>query len=226
MIELLEKAKNAWVPDCFGSTNGDDYNDTLSEMDRQFYQYKTAWGCTQYVVMDKSNNLVVKFPFDGMWHDDCDDKEYWEKQDYIEDKDGRVFEEFPRDYSEISYILYKKAEDAGVVDMFAHTEKVEGGRNVFYAQEFVTPLDSVWDDDDFSENSKNIVWEKRKSKEFGWWTFDEAWLAKAVDVYGCEKVEKFMAFIKRECLDDWHDGNYGYRQDGTPAVLDWAGFYD
>ena len=58
---------------------------------------------------------------------------------------------------------------------------------------------------------------------------DTNWIANCIDKYGQSKVERFLNYcenIDPDLLEDVHSGNYGYREDGTPAILDFSNFLD
>ena len=98
----------------------------------------------------------------------------------------------------------------------------------FYLQEEVICFDSDadWRDrKNYSKDSYVKAEEKQKDRDTWMWReFPIEWLATAIECYGIALVENFIYFCKDNCLDDWHDGNYGWRKDGSPVVLDWAGF--
>ena len=53
------------------------------------------------------------------------------------------------------------------------------------------------------------------------------WLADCIDKYGEEKVKQFLYYcnyIDLDILEDFHTSNYGYRKNGTPAILDFSNF--
>ena len=48
-----------------------------------------------------------------------------------------------------------------------------------------------------------------------------------VEAYGLDLTLKFIQFCKESdynILDDLHSGNYGYRADGTPCIIDFSGW--
>ena len=55
------------------------------------------------------------------------------------------------------------------------------------------------------------------------------WIAICLDKYGKSKVERFLYYcenIDLDILDDIHNGNYGYRTNGTPCIIDYSGYAD
>ena len=59
-----------------------------------------------------------------------------------------------------------------------------------------------------------------------WKYFPLNWLAAAIDYYGFELVENFINFCDENNIRDWHSANYGWREDGSPVVIDWGGYLD
>ena len=94
------------------------------------------------------------------------------------------------------------------------------GRNV-YIQEKVKPL---------CECRKLQTTEDSltKAKERNY-VFRTDWIARVFDLYGEEKWNEFISFLKcwePEVLSDMHSGNYGITPDGAPVLFDLAGFRD
>ena len=55
--------------------------------------------------------------------------------------------------------------------------------------------------------------------------FNLQWLGNAIDFYGENFVRKVMQFIDKIGVTDFHSGNLAYREDGSPVIIDYAGFY-
>jgi hypothetical protein len=61
------------------------------------------------------------------------------------------------------------------------------------------------------------------------------WLELAAKTYGRKKVKRLLRFLfsprKKDkhlseiITQDLHDGNYGFRLDGTPCFIDYSGYY-
>ena len=57
----------------------------------------------------------------------------------------------------------------------------------------------------------------------------DTFLANCLDKYGKSKVKRFLHYcanIDPDILEDIHDGNFGYRKDETPCLLDYSNFND
>lgn len=59
---------------------------------------------------------------------------------------------------------------------------------------------------------------------------DMDWRAMVIELYGEDFLRSFIDWYRNDnsnhILDDMHGGNYGYRMDGAPIILDCAGFRD
>lgn len=197
-------------------------------------EVETRWGATQVCIIDPDLEDVIKIFFNGEFENIYD-----EDDDYSYDVD---FIEFRHDYANIAETIYEDAKKLGFGDFFAAFEKIgetDGSKRPVFRQEYVIPLDDGGysnpskkaidivnkkqyadndkDNDDFDE----VVYMERAK----WRTFDTRWTAAAIDAYGYELVERFLSFVRETSIHlDMHSGNYGYRKDGTPCILDWAGF--
>lgn len=59
--------------------------------------------------------------------------------------------------------------------------------------------------------------------------FDLEWAARAIDIYGVDAFVEFCEWANDELprmMEDMHTGNYGYRKNGDPVILDLSGFSD
>ena len=50
------------------------------------------------------------------------------------------------------------------------------------------------------------------------------WLARAIEYYGEAAVNDLLAFIELEGINDFHTENIGFREDGSPVILDYSGY--
>ena len=80
----------------------------------------------------------------------------------------------------------------------------------------------------YSEKSYSRAKERASSKEDSplWRYFCLDWLAAAIDWYGEDYMNKFFEFCDEYMIRDWHTANYGWREDGSPVVIDWGGYID
>ena len=213
------------IPEQFGCTDGSDAIVDDSIYDQLDSETETYFGITQFVIVDPDLDEVIKIPFNGteecIYGDDSDDDKY-------------VFEYFDIDYTVRAMELYEKVEKAGFSIFFSKMTKIGSTENgvPVYRQEYTTPIADSSSPEIPSEDSiKKVEKAVKKSREEGSWkwrNFHENWLASAVDFYGYDMVSKFLDYIAEQqklgYFDDLHSGNYGWRRDGSPAILDWAGY--
>lgn len=214
------------IPKEFGINDIDD--EVREEIFNQLDSFVvTKWGVTQFVIIDSRLDEVIKIPFNG-----CFIYPYsYEKREWKEEE--MIFEPFNNDYMEIAEGIYNRAKNEGFEEFFAKMTLIGKTENKtpIFRQEYVTPYDDYDSDSTPSEDSLTLV-RKNKDKSYDsyrkWSIFEKDWIAYAVDVYGFDYVSKFLDFVLKEQsygkLLDLHSGNYGWRKDGTPAILDWAGY--
>lgn len=146
-----------------------------------------------------------------------------------------------KNYCEVEYLIYNEMKKLKLDCFFAGIRKIENDnpKNQIYIQEKVLALSETESSlSSLYPNVKVHKWAKRaKSKVENTITFcfDEFWLEKAVMAYGKKKVKRFLKFlmkpkkserkISKIISDDLHMGNYGFRMDGTPCLLDYSGYY-
>ena len=198
-------------------------------------EVETHWGATQVCIIDPDLEDVIKIFFNGSFENVYDEVNYCGCD--VE------FTEFRHDYANIAETIYEDAKKLGFGDFFAAFEKIgetDGSKRPVFRQEYVTPLDdggdshpskkavdivvkkqNTYNDDEDGYNFDEAAYMERAK----WRTFDTNWTAAAIDAYGYELVERFLSFVRETSIHlDMHSGNYGYRKDGTPCILDWAGF--
>jgi len=211
----FNELKKLIVPAQFGS---DEYNEVTDSMQTVFEQLplsvQTVWGATQFVIIDGANDKVAKIPFTG---------EFWE-----DDNEAIRFTPYRINYCDFTYKLYRQALDYDIIDIFAETEYFGTTANdvIILLQEKVI---DYYDRKDcspstISEDSKNKYKSLKGERSSAWQMFPEDWVTAAIEWYGIDVVRNFFWFCDNNCLDDFHTGNIGWRKDGSPCVLDWAGF--
>lgn len=222
------KLLNLYIPEDFGTETEDDYSGAIEdiEFELQKFNIHTANGATMFVVIDNdpANKKVAKILFNG---------EYW----YDEDTGESTFEPFFYNYANRTIDIYDNAEYAGVNAIFAKCEilgKHSSGRPIF-VQDFVITVSEVINnevDEDVkipvpSEDSRKKYKEQQSKSVWGFWhRFNDNWLCNAIDYYGFDFVKRFIDFCDDNNITDTHNGNIGYRLDGSPCILDWAGYLE
>lgn len=179
------------------------------------------------IVSDEIGDVAIKIPFKG--YAENYDTYDTEKDEYIE-----VWHRFcyaassdQSDYCLAEYEKFKELCKQGLDCFVAKTiyYKEKDGVRIFI-QEKVTPENDLWKTPQASQASKNIVKTWRDKDMFD---MDEEWVANCIDKYGQEKVEQFLNYCADEdqdILGDVHSGNYGYRLDNTPVILDYSNYND
>ena len=202
---------NLNIPDTFGSFDGYDISPEMEDvMDQLESDVSTVWGATKFVIIfDKE---VVKIPFNGMY-------------DYESDE----FTPFIyNDYCAIEANLYDKAEDAGLEYFFAKTEYA--GMTVSRTPYYISERVYEWYESGTKSrkpSAENI--EKAKtfynSNDCHVW-IDENWFTLAYEYYGEEEVKRLIKFIEENEISDFHNGNLGVREDGSPCIIDYSSFLE
>lgn len=195
------------------------------------------------IVAESLGEVAIKVPFNGCYeysdeyyhgyqHSDeddyADDEEEWDfdRQYYFEKFCGGGGK-CNNDYCAEEYAVYKELKELGYEKFVAETGLL-GGINGMYilVQEFVTSMN---DFDKKVINSKKAIETSERIRE-DYCTannVDDEWVAACVEYYGEELSEKFFNYTEEDgysILADAHWGNYGYREDGSPCILDFSDF--
>lgn len=205
------------IPANFG-TNEDyeitgEMNYVMNQLDESV---KTAWGVSQFVIINDDWDKVVKIPFTGGYIIHCsdDDEEEWEG-----------FDDWSKDYCQYSLDLYNAACKEKIAPIFAEMqflgETINGVK--IYTQEKIF-IDHASSKTEYSDDSFNKVKHNQSTIRSGWTRFKPSWLATAIDCYGEDLVNNFINFCIKNNISDTHDYNYGYRKDGSPVIFDFASF--
>lgn len=184
-------------------------------------------GISKLVLIPEDMPFVIKIPFNGMHHYDY---VYNEEEDDYEEGDYYFYEfQVHPDYCNFEMELVQQAQDRGfeqfVLDTICfYVDK--NGRN-YYLQEKATPSRYSYGmpPREISEHSKEVAASMSKA----YCRCDEKWRASVVECYGENMWIMFVdwnAMNGLGILDDMHGGNYGYREDGTPVLIDISGFDD
>ena len=182
------------------------------------------FGMTKIVIYSPSlNGVVIKIPFNGVF------------DIYDEEEDFRYFENAgasdTSDYCLAEYEKYKALYLQGLECFLARTMFYTKKDNVrVFLQEEIREYSSfdlkrkkIHASIESKELAKTIIHRSRKCP------FHREWLEDCIEVYGFEKVQDFMCYcenVDNEITQDMHSGNYGYRPNGLPAILDFSGYYD
>lgn len=195
------------------------YYDILNRIEKADPEANVSYGATKLVIYSPSlGDVVIKIPFNGQY----DEEDYFIPFYHAHAEDTS-------DYCLSEYEKYRTLFLHGLECFLARTilYAVWGNTRVFL-QEFVreincTDLQKIHHS---SAKSKELVKSLIGNKRC---PFNRDWLAQCIDNYGYSKVIDFLAYcenVDKDILQDMHGGNYGYRTNGTPAILDYCGYYD
>lgn len=183
-------------------------------------------GVSKAVLIFNDEDWVLKIPFNSMLYYayDPDSGEY----DY--NPDTAYYEKFcyapmasKWDYCNVEYLVYQEALELGLECFFAETDFYCSTRNGYpiYIQEKVTSMRNYPKFNRCSEKSETLASKSPLTRYI-----EHLWVAAAIEQYGEEKVNNFFEFLsnKKYILHDLHYGNYGFRADGSPCILDFSGW--
>lgn len=175
-------------------------------------------GISKLVFIFPNCDWVVKIPFNGyytaIWNDEEEkyDNETW---NYFKNAMDSW------DYCNVELEKYEQLQSLGLECFLAETRYLCSDRDNYpiYIQEKVIP----------HVNDKKKRTPTKKSLELikGKYYFNATWVALAIDFYGEEKTFQFLNYIDEIDTDmgeDLHSGNYGYRADGSPCLIDFSGW--
>lgn len=243
-----------YLPERFGKVREDDFfeDDSIVNMDEiedkiwaidhtvRFYS-----GISKLAIIAESlGEVAIKVPFNGYYDYSAEYYDYLHKNedDYGDDDDEEEWD-FDRkfsfeyfcggggkcndDYCAEEYAAYKELKELGYEKFVAETELL-GGINGMYilVQEFVTSMNDF--DKEVLNSKKAIETSERIREDYCTANnVDDEWVAACVEHYGEELSEKFFNYTEEDgyaILADAHWGNYGYREDGSPCILDFSDY--
>lgn len=186
----------------------------ITEIDENI---KLERGLTKCVIIPPCTSFVIKIPFKGT----------------ILGNNISLFSgadaEDKSDYCLAEYNKYLSLKDASLEKFVAKTyyyKTIDGIR--IFIQEKIIPLNNN-NISQYSFNSKNSFNLAEKTlDEYGIYDIDTEWMGACFEIYGYDKVIEFIEFCiytDTDLIEDMHDGNYGYRENGEPALLDFSGYF-
>lgn len=179
------------------------------------------YGASKIAISSKNlGDFVIKISFNGWFEEDEETKElYWNDFNGAAGSDSS-------DYCLTEYEKYCTLKEEGLGCFVAKTfyyKEIDDTHRIFL-QEKVIPKNDMWYTLKPSLKSSKIAKELKKKEYF---CIDTDWIANCIDIYGEQKVNKFLYYcnnIDIDILNDAHDGNFGYRKNGTPVILDYSNF--
>lgn len=132
------------------------------------------------------------------------------------------------DYCCLELNYYTQIKDYGFEQFYAKTAFLGSTQNNFpcYIQEWCESYDDSNVDTSSSERSRSHVQELKTNNNYRSYFYDD-WVALAVERYGEELVDAFLLKFLREhdeYVGDMHSGNFGFRADGSPVIIDFSDF--
>ena len=233
--ELVDNILNAVfpLPEKFGIVlyaNKYEEDELLQDIEYNIKQIdpmaSIEYGMSKMVIMSpRLKNVVIKIPFNGCFE---------EEQDLYTAKRKKVWEPFSwapcSDSSDYCLAEFEKFDRLKTYDLECFVANTIHYKNIFntnvFIQEEIIPINYSEKTYKPSKNSRDIA-EKWHEEEKIY--MDTDWIANCIDKYGQSKVERFLNYcnnIDPDILEDMHSGNYGYREDGTPALLDFSNYLD
>lgn len=186
-------------------------------------------GITKAVIIFDNLPYVIKIPFNGTWDYDYDYDE--ENDEWIECDAiftyfncARAFDTSDYCWNECDKI--KMAQERGYGELFPDMEQIwedEHGRHFYIQEKVQTSREGM--SKEVSENSKARAESLDKQYKF----CNNDWRASVIE---CYSEALWISFVNWNdsgflgYLEDMHSSNYGYRFDGTPVLIDVAGFRD
>ena len=220
------------LPECFGPTYTDFDGDSLEN----FYTIKdnickidpaadVLYGASKLVIISpKLKDFVIKIPFNGYWsetfYEDGDNDELeWVDFYQAPTDDGY-------DYCYAEYEKYIDLKKAYLKDFVAATifYKEKDGFRIFLQEKVFSSY--VGSKTSLSRKSMDLALKWKKERKFDLYV-NAQWVAACLDYYGVKKTKKFLNYcneVDEDILSDCHEGNYGYRKDGSPVLLDFSGY--
>lgn len=202
----------------------DDYTDYFFRIFSDYGLSNVRYGASKIVLYFRGAGFVIKLPFYG-FYDDCyinEETSYRESESYEFEgvMGGNYIEEENRLYSEI--ILKNHFEQ-----FFIKNKKLcetDNGIPVYWQEEV-----KCFDETHVPVTSKareSAFYLRKKSPYGSVRDFPLIFVASVISHYGERRAEAFFNFLTDNDFSDLRTANIGFRKNGYPIILDYAGFYD
>lgn len=196
-----------------------DFRDNVLSVDPDALIY---FGSTKMVIASPNlQNTVIKIPFNGCFY-------LKDTTNYCWYYFGEANASDPGDYCLAEWEKYKKLKACGLNCFVAKTfyYKTINGVRIFLQEQIIPQSDLFILTQSPSNNSRELANKWYKEKRF---RIEPEWIANCLDKYGESKVKRFLYYcenIDPDILEDAHESNFGYRNNETPAILDFSNFLD
>lgn len=248
--EVIDKMINIFPPilgdDPFGLLMNEDgplepiYFDLIQkEICKIDKDAELKFGMSKLVIIAPSLiDVVIKIPFKGFYDAYCDDYDfhnsdivYFDKDDYEYDFSYFSYARSKKDHSnycQAEYEIYKKLKERDLDIFVAETQfytTLSNGMPIYIQERAYSEEDDTsWINKKSSQHSKNLARQLSEDREIA---VNQEWIGICIDRYGEKKTEQFLdycAYKEPMILSDSHTGNIGYREDGSPLIIDYSGF--
>lgn len=199
-----------------------DIRDTLGASWESNGMTKTVFGFEEYP------DLVFKIPYRGIacdidqTYEDDIDQVNWRKCSFSCGQGDVAMGTLAAQWDYLSYeeYLFRKAQKEGIDFAFTPVYYI-GTHNGLrtYVQPYILPDLCDVDGDSYDKSLGNYLVDHNGD-------ISEDILLKFYANYGHEDTMKCLEFLDSNHVDDLHDLNFGMAEDGSPKILDYAGFRD
>ena len=210
------------VPEKFGWDEYDTEEENTAVISEALRDAKVAGGAyrgaTKAVAVVSGCSSVLKVPYSGKWdYDESVNCDYFTR---FEGADNSEYNNW--DYCLTEYEVYEAAKENGLDIFFPKTEimgECESGT--------VIKQERVLDFYEYCSISEDrtieLVYLDAKYCDL----IDSQWIAAAIERYGKAMVDKLIDFLEDNfpiVVEDLHNGNIGFRENGEPIILDFSGW--
>lgn len=222
---------------CISNNGGEqppfDYEEILDRAKIIDPQIEIRFGISKLVIISTLLPYhVIKIPFNGMYEEEYDDDSdsmvpIW--YDFIGSAAVHDFSDYCLyEYEEYHSLKKQRLQCFVAKTIFYRTFE---DKRIFLQERAVCldDIDSCSTINVIPKESNSMKIAKQLLKERKAKAVTTEWLAACIQWYGLKTVMKFFKYCLTEnyhLLHDCHGGNYGYRLNGTPCLLDFSDFSD
>ena len=210
------------VPKKFGWDDYDTEEENTAVISEALRDAKVAGGAyrgaTKAVAVVSGCSSVLKVPYSGKWdYDESVDCDYFTRFEGADNSKDHNW-----DHCLTEYEVYEAAKENGLDIFFPKTEIMgECKSGTIIKQERV--LDFYEYCSISEDRTIELVYLDAKYCDL----IDSQWIAAAIERYGKAMVDKLIDFLEDNfpiVVEDLHNGNIGFRENGDPIILDFSGW--
>lgn len=228
------------LPEKFGIRADVDYVENIEAILQKDISkdIRVCHGISKMVILAPAlGDIVIKIPFNGQYTYGARYGPWRHSSKWVGETEwGKPieFEYFSgasgsdeTDYCLAEYEKYQNLKDSSLDIFVAQTlfYKVKNDVRIFLQERANAVEDSIATPRP-SENSVETAKKYYNNTDYAYMNLD--WVANCIDSYGRDITERFLRYVAEEdedILGDMHNGNFGYRDDGTPVLLDFCDFH-